>query len=120
MEEKMFDLMTQMYVELQGVNGRLDGIDDRLDGIDDRFDRLETRFDGLETRFDGLETEVAKIGKDLLRLEDKVDNTSKALFDGYTQTYEKIVVVEKKVDILTERVERQDVEIRVIKNVAFK
>ncbi len=53
--------------------------------------------------------------KDIIRLENIVDTNSKALFDGYKQTFEKLTVVEKKVDDLSAKVEKQDVEITVIK-----
>ena len=53
--------------------------------------------------------------KDIIRLENIVDTNSKALFDGYKQTFEKLTAVEKKVDDISAKVEKQDVEITVIK-----
>ncbi len=52
---------------------------------------------------------------DIIRLENKIDTNSKALFDGYKQTFEKLTFVEKKVDDISAKVEKQDVEITVIK-----
>ena len=91
MDDKVFDLMTQMYSELQNISGQVGNLDQRL----------------------------AKIEKDIIRLEDKVDSGSRALFDGYTQTYEKLSMVDEKVDALRLQVEKQDVEIKVIRNIGI-
>ena len=90
-DDKVFDLMTQMYSELQNISGQVGNLDQRL----------------------------AKIEKDIIRLEDKVDSGSRALFDGYTQTYEKLSMVDEKVDALRLQVEKQDVEIKVIRNIGI-
>ena len=52
---------------------------------------------------------------DIIRLEDKMDTNHKALYDGYKQTYEKLTILENKVNEIDNKVEKQDVEIRVIK-----
>ena len=56
-----------------------------------------------------------RIENDIVRIENKLDTNSKALFDGYNQTYEKVVAVEKAVNELSSKVEKQEVEIKVIK-----
>ena len=38
-----------------------------------------------------------------------------ALYDGYKQTYEEVVNIKKTVNEISSKVEKQDVEIRVIK-----
>lgn len=53
--------------------------------------------------------------QDIVRLEDKMDMNHKALYDGYKLTYEKLTMLEEKVNEIDKKVERQDVEIRVIK-----
>ena len=93
MDDKMFDLMTKMYSEMT----------EKFKEIDKRFDTIEKKLDEKADRHD------------IVRLEDKIDNNSKALFDGYIQTYEKVTDVEKKVEDISSRIEKQDVEIRVIK-----
>ena len=35
--------------------------------------------------------------------------------DGYNQTYEKLLEVEKKVEDLSDKIDRQEVEVKVIK-----
>ncbi|NMB27286.1 MAG: hypothetical protein GX987_04465 [Tissierellia bacterium] len=53
--------------------------------------------------------------QDIVRLEDKMDMNHKALYDGYKLTYEKLTMLGEKVNEIDKKVERQDVEIRVIK-----
>ncbi len=86
MEDKMFELITKMYSE---ITTKLEIMDKKLDNKADK--------------------------QDIVRIENKLDNDSKALFDGYTQTFEKLIAVEKKVDDISSKVEKQDVEITVIK-----
>ena len=91
MDDKAFELMSKIYGELtefrQETNKRLDTIEDGQ----------------------------KKLVNDVIRLENKVDNNSKALFDGYNQTYEKLVTIENKVDDMSSKLEKQEVEIKVIK-----
>jgi len=59
--------------------------------------------------------DIQGLKSDIVRIENKLDTNSKALFDGYKQTYEKLESLEIKVDDISSKVEKQDVEIRVIK-----
>lgn len=86
MDDKIFDLLEKMYVEIQEMKANMVTKDD-----------------------------LAKTNQSIVRLEDKMDTNHKALYDGYRLTYEKLNTLEEKVDKLDKKVERQDVEIRVIK-----
>ena len=98
MEDKMFELMIKMYSEFTEF-------------------RKETKSDinGLKDDVNGLKDDVNGLKGDVVRIEYKLDTNSKALFDGYSQTYEKVVSVEKAVNELASKVEKQEVEIKVIK-----
>ena len=87
LEEKMLALMEKLYIEFKSLDGKVGSLD----------------------------AKVGNLQKDVLRIENKLDTDSKALFDGYSQTYEKLGVIETKVDAISSKVEKQDVEIRVIK-----
>ncbi len=87
----MFELMTKMYSELKEF-------------------RNETG-----KRLDNLEEGQNKLNSDIIRLENKLDDKSKALFDGYKQTYEEVKEVKQAVEELSSKVEKQEVEIKVIK-----
>jgi len=52
--------------------------------------------------------------KDIVRLENTLDEKLGALFDGYTQNTSQLERVDHKMDKLTDNYEKQDVEIKVI------
>lgn len=99
MDDKVFSLLEKMYVDL---SGKIDNMDKKIQGIKSE----------MATKDD-----LIKIEQKLVTMEDKMDINHKALFDGYKQTYEKLTILEKKVDEIDKKVEKQDVEIRVIKGV---
>ncbi|NLL05268.1 MAG: hypothetical protein GX270_05660 [Clostridiaceae bacterium] len=76
---------------------------------------LKDDINGLKDDVNGLKDDVNGLKGDVVRIEYKLDTNSKALFDGYSQTYEKVVSVEKAVNELASKVEKQEVEIKVIK-----
>ena len=94
LEEKMLALMEKLYREFKSLDGKVGSLDGKVGSLD---------------------AKVGNLQKDVLRIENKLDTDSKALFDGYSQTYEKLGVIETKVDAISSKVEKQDVEIRVIK-----
>lgn len=100
MEEKIFNLLETMYADLIS-----------------RMDHMETRLSG---RIDSVENELKNnvaTKQDIVRLENKMDINHKALYDGYKLTYEKLEAVEERVSNIEGKVEKQDVEIRVIRSV---
>lgn len=93
--DKLFEFMTKMYSEMKEGFSK---IDDRFNDVDDRFNKLEN--------------EVSKIK---LTIENDIKPDIKTSLEGYSQVYEKLEVLEKKVDELAEKQSSQEVEIRVIK-----
>ena len=85
--EQLFEFMTKMYSDL---SGKIDGINKEMK-------------ENMATKDD-----LAKTNQSIVRLEDKMDVNHKALYDGYKQTYEKLTVLEKKVDEIDNKVEKQD------------
>lgn len=86
MGDKLFELVTKMYSD---TTGRLDSMDKRLDGKADKTD--------------------------IVVIENKLDTNSKALFDGYKQTYEKLEALETKVDDISHNIETQEMELMILK-----
>ena len=84
--EQLFEFLTKMYGEMRGMKENMATKDD-----------------------------LAKTNQSIVRLEEKMDTNHKALHDGYKLTYEKLTILEEKIDEIDNKVERQDVEIRVIK-----
>ena len=86
--EQLFEFMTKMYGEMQ--EGFREARDERKE----------------------LKNEIKKTNTKIVHeVMPKLD----ALFDGYKQTYEKLTVLEKKVNEIDAKVDKHDVEIRVIK-----
>lgn len=88
MEDKTFELLTKMYGEFSK----------RFDGVENRLNTLENG----QKKFESL-------------IENDVKKDISALYDGYKQTYEEVVGIKKTANEILSKVEKQDVEIRVIK-----
>lgn len=69
-DDKVFDLLTKMYGD-----------------INNKFDKINNRFDKMDNRFDNLETEVKKIGA---KIDGEIIPKQQALFDGYAANTEKL------------------------------
>lgn len=80
-ENKIFELLEKIYVEVQSHEKRLDNIDDKFNSIDKTFGSLEN--------------EIRKIG---LKIDEEIIPTQQALLDGYKQNAEHINVIEDKID----------------------
>ena len=95
MNEKTFELMTAMYSEMQKG-----------------FNQMNERFEGLEEQ---VESNAASIRKIDMRIENEVMPKIDMLFDAVNMNGERIQRVEDKVDRLTDRVDSQEFDIRLIK-----
>ncbi len=82
---------------------------------DKTFELLTKMYGEFSERFNDIGKDINGLKNDVIRLENKQDNNSKALFDGYNQTYEKLQTIERKVDDISVKVDKQEVEIKVIK-----
>ena len=67
--EQLFKFMTKMYSEMQEMKENM-----------------------------GTKNDLDKTNQFIVRLENKVDKNHKALYDGYKQTYEKLTILENKID----------------------
>ncbi len=102
MEDKLFDLMSKMYSEL---TGKIDGLQNKM---------LEFKED-TNKQFDSLNQKVDNLSNQLTRLEHEVKNDISSLYDGYKLTYEKLTTLEEKVDDISTKVDKQEIELRVVK-----
>ena len=100
MDEKVFELMEKMYSEMQEMKSNMATKDD---------------LSNMATKDDLISVERG-LKLDIVRLENKMDQNHKALYDGYKLTYEKLETLEEKVNEIDKKVEGHDVEIRVIRN----
>jgi hypothetical protein len=81
MDNKVYDLLEKMYIEMQEMKVN------------------------MATK------------QDIVRLENMMDINHKALYDGYKQSIEGITEIKEKLDKLTERVENQEIQLKVLKSV---
>lgn len=88
----MFELLSKMYTE------------------------MKQGFSSVDKRLDDLESDVKSIKKDGIRIENDLKPKLEAALDGYKTVYERLSILEDKVDGIATKVEKQDVEIRVIKS----
>lgn len=82
---------------------------------DKAFDLLTRMYGEFSDFRKDITQKVQENSNHILRLEHDLKNDAKALYDGYQQTFEKLVTVENKVDDISAKVDKQEVEIRVIK-----
>ena len=67
------------------------------------FNLLETMYADLSSKIDNMDNELKELKinvatkHDIVRLENKMDENDKALYDGYKLSYEKLEVLEEKV-----------------------
>lgn len=97
MEDKAFGLIEKMYNEFSGFRKDMNGF---------RKDMNEFR---KETKED-----IQRLSNDVLRIENDHGNKLDALFDGYNQTYEKLEIIEDKINTLSLKVDSHDIKIQVI------
>ncbi len=80
-DDKIFELMTQMYSEMQGTFTRVRG-------------EMQSGFATINDRLDNVENEVKKTN---LVIENVIEPKIEALFDGYKQNSEKLTRIETEV-----------------------
>lgn len=84
--------------------------------MEDKTFELLTKMYGEFSEFRrDITQKVQESGNHILGLEHNLKNDIKALHDGYNQTYGKLLQVETKVDDISIKVDKQEVEIKVVK-----
>lgn len=109
--EKLFDLMTQMYSEMKDgfktVTSRLDKVETRLDQVESRLNGVEKSTfvieqdhgQKLQALFEGWETEKEQREKDSLRIE-QIKNKVDIISMESSVTSGRVKVIEKTQDTL--------------------
>jgi predicted RNase H-like nuclease (RuvC/YqgF family) len=92
------------------MDKKIETMDKKIETMDKKIETMDKKIETMDKKLDEKADK-----KDIVRLETKLYNDTKALHDGYVQTYEKLTVVEQKVDEIALKVEKQDIEIKVIK-----
>ena len=91
MEDKTFELLEKMYSD------------------------FSSRFGRMESDISAIKNDVQSLKYDVVRLENDLGKKTDAALDGYHQVYEKLQEHDQRFDNLENKLQKQDVEIRVIK-----
>ena len=131
MDNQILPILVTIQESILGIGNRLDKIDKRLDKIDNRLDKIDNRLDGIDNRLDGIDNRLDGIDDRLdlleLRLTDEINSLKKdvqgirilvevevnrdirtLITDGY-------MPMNKKLDALIERVDRNEIKMDMIK-----
>ena len=84
--EQLFEFMTKMYSEMQEMRKNM-----------------------------ATKNDLAKTNQAIVGLENKIDVNNKALYDGYKLTYETLTALKNKVNEIDAKIDKHDIEIKVIK-----
>ncbi|KAB3531868.1 hypothetical protein [Alkaliphilus serpentinus] len=106
MEDKVFNLMEKMYIEMQDMKKELKS----------EMKEMQSEFKGVQSEIKGIK-EVMATKQDIVRLESKMDENHRALYDGYKQSIEGIHGINIRLDKLTDRVDNQEASIRLLKSI---
>lgn len=88
MDEKIFNLITQMYSDLKESQEKI-------------YSEMQEMKTGTK--------------QDIVRLEHKMDENHKALYDGYKQNSEGITELKNELINLSKKVERQEIKLQIVK-----
>lgn len=95
MDDKIFNLLEKMYVEVQEMK-----------------EKMVTK-----EELNNVKGDINSINHSIVRIEDKLDNNHKALYDGYKQSIESITDIKGKIEKLTDKVENQEIKLQVLKSI---
>lgn len=113
MEEKVLDLLAQLYNEINGMKADVATKAD-LEGMATKAD-----LEGMATKADleGMATkdDIRRLEGALFRFENKAERKFDALFDGYKQNTEAICELRKDVENLKAVVEQHEVKLKIVK-----
>ena len=100
MEEKVFDLLEKLYIEVQEMKSNM--------ATKDELRSLES---SMATKDD-----IRKLESSMVRMENEIKDDIKYLYDGYKQCIKGISTVNKKLDKLTDKVRNQEIKLQVLKS----
>ena len=110
--ETRFDKVDQ---RLGTLETGFDKVDQRLGTLETRFDKVDQRLGTLETGFDEMNEKMDSLNGHVIRLENKQNIDSKALFDGYKQIYENTVEMKSDFKAIKEILMEHEIRLRKVK-----
>ena len=79
------------------------------------FELIEKMYSDLTKRFDKMDNKIDTMSNQFTLFENDLKPKVETALEGYKVVYEKLNTLERKVDNINSKVEKQEVEIRVIK-----
>ena len=104
-DDKVYNLLEKVYIEVQDTKQKVNGIEQRVTGI-------EQRVTGIEQRVTGIDKKLTKVE---LIIENEIKPNIKGLYETQSQILDKLEEHDKRFDSIETKLEKHDVEIRVIK-----
>jgi uncharacterized phage infection (PIP) family protein YhgE len=114
MEDKVFDLLERLYVDVQDMKTDMQSMKTGMRDMKTGMQDMKTDMQDMKTDMQNMKDTMAT-KQDLARLENKMDINHKALYDGYKQSIEGIQEIKYELNKLTDRVENQEIQLQVIK-----
>ena len=71
-------------------------------------------FELIEKMYSEMQSGFKEVRQDIVKLEDKMDENHKVLYDGYKQNSEAITEIKEDIKDLKSRVDNQEIELWVI------
>lgn len=90
-DDKIYNLLEKVYIEVQDTKQKVNGIEQRVTGIEKKLTKVE------------------------LIIENEIKPDIKGLYETQTQIIDKLEEHDKRFDSIEAKLEKHDVEIRVIK-----
>lgn len=121
MEDKVYSLLEKMHTDMEKIKSEMATKED-LTGMATKEDlkRLVTKEDlkRLVTKEDLMSTneQVFEIKQRLILFEEKMDKNFTILYDGFKMGFDRMDNLEERVARIEQKVERHDIEIKVIKS----
>jgi chromosome segregation ATPase len=115
MEDKVLELLTRFYNELNGkmdsmqgkmdsmqgkmdsMQGKMDSMQGKMDSMQGKMDSMQGKMDSMQGQIDNIHTEINDLKKVVLRIETDHGNKLDALFDGYKQNSDRLDRIEIQV-----------------------
>ncbi|MCR6544725.1 hypothetical protein NVS47_04205 [Dehalobacterium formicoaceticum] len=122
MDDKILGFLEKMYIEIENIKSIMATKEDLSNmATKEDLSNMATKEDlsNMATKEDlsnmATKEDLFKIEQKLVLMEDKMEQNHKALYDGYRLTYEKLEILNKKVNEIERNVEKHDIAIRAIR-----
>ncbi|MGE5330103.1 MAG: hypothetical protein ACM3KR_11440 [Deltaproteobacteria bacterium] len=104
MDEKILQMLDTMYADLKQGQNR---IEEDIAGIKEDIVGIKEDIVGIKEDIVGVKEDVQSLSNKMVLFENEIKEDIRALYDGYKLTYEKVQEIDAKI-------EKQEVEIKVI------